>query len=410
MVPGLISYSIVILVGAALLIAARQWWICIRRKRPKLQATALGHQTLSLLFAIGALTLLLPPVYRAIGSVAGSPNIALLLADSLAVGFGWVVISYVAVTENPRNPARGLLGNVWLAAGVIGLMALLFARTPTDQAEPYRFIERFGTQPYVLEYTVVYMGWVGAIALRLMRISWRAWREAKTARQHAQLGLHTAAWGIGFAYTAHSCLHAVVRRFDLPYPLADPTVLTNGFLIVSILLNLNGLFLGGYRWAQSYRNHRLLYPLWRDIHALYPTIIAKSPFEAPRSELADILAVKAMRHRLERRVLEIQAGIVLLGSHWDPTAIKEAMRRCEAAGIDGEHAKAAADAVGFLATIHSGTHEIAPKRTAISTSVHETIDLDDELHHLRRVARAYHHSPIVTATLRERRRDFEHVA
>jgi len=410
MVPGLISYSIVILVGAALLIAARQWRGCTRRRRPRLQATALGHQTLALLFAAGALTLLLPPVYGVIGSVAGSPNIALLLADSLAVGFGWVVINYVAVTENPTHPVRGLLGSAWLAIGVIGLMAFLFTRTSTDQAEPYRFIERYGARPHVLEYTVVYMGWVGATALRLMRISWRAWREAKTARQQAQLGLHTAAWGIGFAYAAHSCLHAVVRRFDLPYPLADPTLLTNGFLLVSILLNLNGLFLGGYRWAQSYRDHRLLYPLWRDIYALYPTVIAKSPFEVPRSELADILTVKAIRHRLERRVLEIQAGIVLLGRHWDPVAIKEAIRRCEAAGIDREQARATVDAVGFLAAIHSGTHEVAPKRATTSTSVYKTTDLDDELNHLRRVARAYHHSPIVTATLRERRRDFEHAA
>lgn len=93
-------------------------------------------------------------------------------------------------------------------------------------------------------------------------------------------------------------------------------------------------------WAEAYRVHRELYPLWSALMAVAPALA----LEPVGSQLLDRLRVRDMDMRVYRRIIEIRDGELELRPHLDAAVADQAMGEALASGCAVEDATAIAEA------------------------------------------------------------------
>ena len=386
MVGELIAAAIVLLVWATLIATVAKW-----HSTPG--NLGLRGYGLTLLLAVSALTLLLPPVYSAIDRLSGRPNLARLLIDALAILAAWSLQSYIAQLRDPERGSFGPLGSVWLPVGTIATMAVLFALADVAVPERVRFVERYASAPVVCAYIIASVWYLAAVCVLMARVAWANAREAADQQLRLRLRLHAAAWLLGLGYTLHVCLHAVLRLLGVAHPLGDATAVSSALAITSTLLNLNGEFCALFHWAAQYRRYRRLYPLWRALCAVSP----RMPLLTPRSLLADLLPVRRLEAKLYDRALAIADATVLLAPFRDQAVAERAAALCRATGLGADRAEATVEAASLAAALAVRGQGNAVSHRYTPTSRRATSDVGDEIAYLCQVADAFRRSPIVGA-------------
>lgn len=222
-----------------------------------LRAHWFAHITLAV-----ALTFLFAPVYLAFDALVGVANLARLLAHTSVLVSAWCVQVYFAYLALPRDRARAtsVRGGVLLLWALL-LLGLFFHLANVDE-DAFDFTGHFASAPFVLEYRLIflaYLGWSMVILITLAR------RYAPLARTRPALflGLHLlalAGW-VALAYVVHEGAWAVSRRLNLPYPVPQPELVKEVLVAVSIGLLLVGATLPAwgpragvpalYRWGRA---------------------------------------------------------------------------------------------------------------------------------------------------------------
>lgn len=360
---------------------------------------------LTLLFLALALTVLLPPVYLWLGRAGGIPNLGRLLGNGLVLIASWTVQAYLFHLNYPPEHARPRVHRMaWALAAALGLMAILFALAPVDR-DAVDFTRRYGDAPYVLEYRLVFLAYLGLALVNVVRLSWRYAGVAE--RPALALGLRLVALGasFGLGYAAHEGLRVGTRRLGLGDPLPAAELLTQLLIAGSVSLIVVGSTMPAWgprvgipvlsRWTGRYRACRRLYPLWRDLVRATPEI-ALVP---PPSPLADALAVRDLGFHLYRRVIEIRDGRLALRAYLAPAVAERARALCTAAGLSAEEAHAVVEAACLAAAMEAKRRGWPASPTPSPLKADGGADVDTEVATLGRVARCYRRSPIVRAVL-----------
>lgn len=353
------------------------------------------------LFAL-AMTLLMPPVYLLVDRLTAVPNSSRLLANGLGMCSGWA-ISPVRVRALRRQGRPGLLGSGWLLLATLAVETILFVVAHTDESVPGNFAERYATVDAVLAYRVVLMAYVGAVMGQLFWAGWghRASTRAIQARyRRIQSQMQTMGWGCGTAYALHEAIYPLLVRFKLALPINIHTLIQYTMLGGFVLLLLGSGVVSVGHWLVRYSEHRRLYPLWRDLRQLVPSIVNNSSFAPPGTALQDMAITTELDQRTHDRVTEMQDGLLALRQYAASPVVMYAHRLCQDVGMGADEAEAIGDAAIVAAAIHCpGNTQASDVDTTYAAR--GSGDPEHELRHFLRVAWAYRRSSIVRRSLRQ---------
>ncbi len=352
-----------------------------------------------------ALTVLVPGVYLTIDRLSGIPNLARLLGNGLGLVTCWSVQAFLAYLSKPADQARVEIRRLgWVLAGCLILMTLFFTAAPVDQ-EAVDFTRRYGDAPFVLEYRLVFLSYLGLAAANVARLSWRFAGIAD--RPSLRIGLRVNALGglVGLVYVAHESLYVVADRLGLAYPVPNPVLVTEMLVGSGVMFVVIGSTMPAwgpragiprvYRWVSHYRSLRRLYPLWRTLYRTNPEIAL---FPSP-SPLADAVALRDLDFRRYRRVVEIRDGLLSLRPYVDPRVREITGTLCREAGLAHEEARAVVEAANLATALRAREQRRLANQTVATQEMLGGMDMSTEVAVLERVAHCYTKSPIVQAVL-----------
>jgi hypothetical protein len=383
--------------------AAVFYKLSARRRSPDDPA---AHPYLWTLVALAsALTVLAHPVYVTLDRLAGIPNLARLLGHGFIMLTAWNARSTLSYVNYPFEEARSRVrhhGAILVVALVF--MVVLFGLAPVDE-ETIQFMSRYATAPFILEYWLVFLGFLGVALFDIVRLDLA--HAARADNPALKLGLRTVALGgvVGLGYVANEGLYVLGRQVDATYPLGDKdmvtTVLVAGgtsLMIIGSTMPAWGPVVGipaAARWLDRYRMLRMLYPLWTDLYRASPEI-ALAP---PSSPLADALSLRDLNVRLYRRVVEIRDGLLTLRPYVDPRVREDAGALGRSIGLLGDDLDAVAEAATVAAAIRAKGRGHAMVEGDVVAAAPADSDLGAEAAYLTRLSRAYRSSSVVKTML-----------
>ena len=360
-----------------------------------------------------ALTVLAHPVYMTLDRLAGIPNLARLLGHGFIMLTAWsarTTLSYVNYSfEEARSHVRHH-GAILVVA--LMFMVVLFGLAPVDE-ETIQFMSTYATAPFILEYWLVFLGFLGVALFDIVRLDLAY--AARADKPALKLGLRTVALGgiVGLGYVANEGLYVLGRQVDATYPLGDKdmvtTVLVAGgtsLMIIGSTMPAWGPIVGipaAARWIDRYRTLRALYPLWSDLDRASPDI-ALAP---PASPLMDALLLRDLNVRLYRRVIEIRDGLLTLRPFVDPQVRAEARAQGRAAGLSGDELIATSEAATIAAAIRAKLLDQPVGEGDMIVAAPDGSSMLAEAKFLTRVARAQRSSPIVRSVLDRMERELD---
>jgi hypothetical protein len=385
-------------------------WAAVVYKVPALRRRpddwSLRTLWLTLLALAVTLTLLLPPVYLGIDRLFGVPNLTRLLAHTLTLLASWSVQAYLAYLNYPEIEARpSVRRSGWLLLGTLVLMTIFFVLAPVDDEAPLDFMTRYGDAPFILEYRLVFLLYLGFALVNVVGLCWRY--AGLADRPALSLGLRIDALGavVGLGYVGHETARVAVMRFGVGYPIRDADALTQLLVAISITLIVVGSTIPSwgahvgiptlYRWMDHYRALRQLFGLWRVLCDAAPEI-ALVP---PRSALTDALDLRDVRFRLYRRVVEIRDGELALRSYLDSRVPERARDFCWKAGVSSEQIDEHVEAACVAAALRAKARGRRTEHTAPVGQTGGEPYVAGEAAFLSRVARHYAHSPVVAGIM-----------
>jgi hypothetical protein len=347
-----------------------------------------------------ALTVLLPPVYLKIDRLLGVPNLARFIGNCLGLVACWTAQRFLAHVSGNAPPLRGLMWHPgWILIGALVLLGTLFAAAPVDQ-ESTEFMKRYGAAPFVLEYRLVLLSYIG---LTLVNVAGLSWRYAMIADQPAlRLGLRVTSTGgfVGLCYVTQESAYAFSRRLGLNYPLRG-TVPGEVLISVAVVLITVGSTMPIWgprlgiphfcRWVGNYRSLRRLYPLWWALYSASPDIALMKV----TSPLAETLVVRDLGFFLYRRTIEIEDGRLVLRSHFLPRAADLARELCERARIPEADMPPIVEAANLRVALAAKAVGQVGHDTATTLAPLGGSDVASNVAALERVAHHFSRSPIV---------------
>lgn len=378
MAPEFVSAALVVAMWGYLLVQlqALHW---------QMRDAAQRANCLSLFVVSLTLTVFHPPVYRAIDRIVGIPNFARLLGNGLGVVAAWVFQPVIIRLLHYEERKRGVPG-IGLMVATIATMAVLFSRASVPIESPLDFQARYSAAPYIAEYRLVLLAYIGVLVSQIFVRSLQNGRVIRSIPQpylRLQARLQTIGWGLGTAYAAIECGYIVLALSGVVSPHSYPTALAYGIFASGCLTLVSGGLLGLYHWAEQYRVYRLLYPLWRDLYAATPGIA----LDPPHSAAVDALMLRNLRLRLYRRVVEIRDGGVALQRYTDTTMTERAAEICRVNGVPETETPASVEAITWAIAMRAKQRG-RPAAAPVTTTPRDD-DFDAEVRHLRRVAAAY---------------------
>jgi hypothetical protein len=205
----------------------------------------------------------------------------------------------------------------------------------------------------------------------------------------------------GVAYTAVKVGALVAHRLGadvrgLEPKIAPPLFLAaDTLLIVGVTIRSWGPQIAtGLRWLASAVAYWHIHPLWSAVRRANPEIDLTP--DSPRRRVA----LRDLRFRLYRLVIEIRDGQLALRSYLDPRAARISATLGRLAGQHGDRLRITVEASTLAAAIaakHAGQHPTATEDTPAGSA--ENADLAAEIVWLQRVSRAFRKSPVVAETL-----------
>jgi hypothetical protein len=396
MARDLLSYVPALLMWAAVL------YKFPRRRPPEPGARFLW---LTLLGLALAMTVLLPPVYQIVDRLVGVPNLARLLGNGLVLVAGWTAQAYLFHLNYSAERARPAIrrNGCLLLVTLIGT-SILFSLARVDE-EALDFQNRFAGEPFIMEYRLLYLAYLGLTLAYVVPLSWRY--AGISPRPALSLGLRLVAAGgiVGCGYVIHEALLVLTRRLGVAYPVRDSALLTEVLIAVSATLLVVGSTLPSwgprvgvpalYRWAERYRTCRRLYPLWRALCEANPGIALVPPMPVWR----DALIVRDLGFRLYRRVVEIHDGRLELRRYMDQRAVDYAHEQCRERGLDDQETAITVHAASLACALQAQAQGREARRPAANLPGPATADIATEATFLARVADCYERSPLVRAVV-----------
>lgn len=402
-------------------LAGLAWAVLLYRTSHLLRAWRLPPRRalwiILLALALG-LTVRLPLVESAIDRLAGVPNVTRLFEHGFILISMWAAQEFLLHLRLPPTPSAAAVAptghqhvHTWLLAASLGMMAVLFALAPVDEVTA-DFWVRYADAPLVLEYRLIFLAYLGAGLINLIRLGLRYARL--TGRPAVALGVRLCVVGsvIGLAYVGHEAMYVIIRRLGFTYPfgpVVDPAALRNVLIAASLGPFLVGVTIPAWRehpavrsldrWIGRYQTYRLLYPLWRDLVRASPEI-ALVPPPAP---VLDALAWRGLRLRLYRRVIEIWDGRLTLLPYIDAHVVVTAHQASRATGVSAEDEPFVVEAcsLAFGMRAKASGRQAAEPGVLPLDQLPQTggEDLDRDANLLRRIVESYRSSPVVRAVL-----------
>jgi hypothetical protein len=391
-------------VGGGLVLVA---WLAVATRLPAVARRpappALRAYWLSLLALALALSVQRPAVYLLIDAGAGIPNLARLLGDALVVASAWAVQVFLYHLYFPGARAtRASRRSGVLFVGTLLLLGVLFAAAPVDE-EALAFARRYADAPFVLEYRLVLLAYVG---FALIHLAGPAWRYAGLAEGAVlRLGLRLVALGaaLGLVAVALEGCRALGPRLgaaDIFVQAELPVALLTAGAIGCILLgatmpewgNRMGIAVVA-RWVERYLACRRLYALWRALYAVNPGIALLPPTSAWR----DAITARDLGFRLYRRVVEIHDGCLELRPYMDQRVVEYAEELCRERRLNDQETAIVVTAARLACAVRAQAEGRVARRPAANPTGPDAADLAMETVYLTRVARYYERSPLVRA-------------
>lgn len=360
---------------------AAGWWP--RKPTQRSVVAAIG------LLALG-LTVLTPHVYRWLDDLTGIPNVSRLLGNGCGIVAGWA-ISPLRTRLMRRGEARGILGSTPLMLAVLVTTTALFWIAPVDASEPGDFAGRYAHSGAVVAYRAVLMGYVGAVVGQLCWASWQNRSRLGTTLRGYYLRLrnrlHIAGWGCGTAFAVHEAIYPLLERADLALLGPGHRLLSTSLLAAFALLLMAGNFLSVARWASLYVAWLALFPAWRDLHRLLPSVADNNAYPPARTWADNLRARNDLEYRVFSRLLEFADGLVTLRPYAADPAVVSVGMHCRRAGVPAEEAEASIGAA-IIAAAKRAPEQIAGEARGRAVPPGRP-DIDSELDFYLRLARAY---------------------
>jgi len=381
-------------------------WVVVAYKagtlRRRFADPAGRYHWLTLLCLALALTVLLPQTYLTIDRWSRVPNLARLLGDGSGLVASWSAQALLFHLTFPLGAATRrtrILGLVLLL--VLLLMAVCFSLAWLPD-EALDFTGRYARTPFIFEYRVVFLAFLGLGMVNAARLFWRYATLARRAVLRLSLRLAAASSALGLAYVMNEGLRVASVRFGhadpLPHPAAVSAILLVTFIVVGLASTTVAVWGTRLRleacstWLGQYRSLQRLYPLWQTLYR-FDAAIALDP---PASRLSDLLNWRRVDFRLYRRVVEIRDGVLLLRPHMDPGAAAYARELAGTAGLPETEIQAVLEAAELAVAMRAP----CARGTAVVDALpgipsFASADLPSEIASLERLARCFRHSPIV---------------
>jgi hypothetical protein len=345
-----------------------------------------------------------PTIYQWLGSTTGVPNLATLLVYLSILICSAHFQAMLLMWSHPPETALPQVRRRFAVYAVLCLALIaLFAAGDVDEAEhPIDFDATYATQPWITAYLTVYYAAFGTV---MGSAGLLGWRYAKVAgRPWLARGLRYITIGAGLALGYCALKVAAVAGALADWDTADlsttwaPVSASLGALIIAVGITIPALEPRlEPLTAALYRRRALneLQPLWQALYQASPAI-ALDPTDAGRRRWP----IRDLRHRLYRRVIEIQDGLITLHDYLDPDIAAAAKQHGEAAGLTGRALAAAQEAALITAalTAKRDGHTVQQPTMAL-TMEHAGDELTATVTWLVDVAQAYSHSPVVQAAL-----------
>ena len=390
------------LAWAAVVYRFRPTW-----RRPASEATRALWRSL-LLFA-AATTVLIPSVYLAIDITTGVPNLARVFAHVLVILASWSSLAFLThFTLSADRATSKVRQALWLALVVCAVLTTLFIAAHPTNEEARSFTDLYAGSPLIDAYRLTFLAYVAVTLVTVVRLSWR-YRRVSGSRPALQLGLTLVAVGgaIGLGYVAHGVLYLLGQRLGFGYPVSEVTASTVlgavsvSLVVIGTTLPAWGPRIGLERAAQWFATRtacRRLYPLWRDVCRAAPDVVLQP---VPAS-LMDALAVRNLRFRLYRRVIEIRDGRLVLAARASSDTPRHAEKLARDSGLTGHKLLAVVEAACLRIGIESGVNTQPDSLAGLQVPpTVATTEIADEVAFLEMVADAYQNSPVVKAVLAE---------
>ena len=386
-------------------IAALAWVVAAYKAatlRRRFADPASRYHWLTLLCIALALTILLPQTYLAIDRWTKAPNLARLLGDGAGLIASWsaqALLFHLTFPLRAASRRTGILGLVLLLVLLVMAVCFALAWLPDEALD---FTGRYARTPFIFEYRLVFLAFLGLGMVNAARLFWRYAAIARRAVLRLSLRLAAASSALGLTYVMNEALRVASVRLGhadpLPQPAAASAILLVTFIAVG-LASTTVAFWGtrlrleaGSTWLSQYRSLNRLYPLWRTLYRFDPTIA----LDPPASRLSDLLNWRRVDFRLYRRVVEIRDGILLLRPSMDPRAAAYARELAGTAGLPEAETQAVLEAAELAVAMRAPCTRGTPAVEAVPGILSfADDDLRSEIASLERLARYFRHSAIV---------------
>jgi hypothetical protein len=371
----------------------------VRRAPGNLRLRALW---LTLVVVASALTVLVPPIYVAFDQLAGVPNLARLVGNSLVLcgGFGGQAVMCLLDDDQAAALHRVRVRVLWLAGSLV-LMTVFFVLAPLDAEVTTRFTVVYADAPFMLEYRLVFLAFLGVALIDVARLSSHYARQARRPLLRLGMGLNTAGGLFGLAFVV--AFMAFLIADQAGYTFKQPEVVFRvlvfcmaGSLAVGSTVPAWGSRVGldrALRWRRLHRAYRRLYILWAALAGAAPEIV----LAPPASRLVDVVDPRNLDFRLYRRVVEIRDGYLALRPYRDREAAAAARELGAAAGLCGERLQAVVEAATLAAAIRRKADGRPARDVEADADSAGGADIDSEYVWLEQVARNFARSRIVHA-------------
>ncbi|OJF15375.1 MAB_1171c family putative transporter [Couchioplanes caeruleus] len=385
------------LAGAAFLFKL----VSLRKNRDAASvALCIGFGFLTIVFTIST-----PVVWSAFDRALGVPNLAALVTQGLVIANTAALQAMMLFWLYPRTEAwRKIRFRATLLALVLLVMTALFLMTPTAGERSRDFVATHARIPTYSVYLLVYMAAYTITRLDILRMTWRYAPVAGAPWLRRGLRIFGGGAIFGLIYCAARITDIVgaVAGWD-PNRWENMARLGAGIGAICTMVGLTMPSWGPHlsrvaEWFGRQRAYQQLYPLWSALHGAVPGIALDPP---PRISWLGRYAVRDVKFKLTRRVVEILDGRLALREHFDAQVEQSARQTAADRGFDAAELSAVVEAAVLAGAVRAKQRDQLPLEPAQLTvnADGDRTDMSREVRRLVKVSQAFARSPVVRAAV-----------